>query len=59
MSAPCDRDCSFSLQAYDVDNRQFVLFYEAVDFNNVRSIGLAVSEDGLGDWCGREFVSFA
>ncbi|GLC40941.1 hypothetical protein PLESTB_000964300 [Pleodorina starrii] len=30
----------------DVDNRQFLMFYEAVATDNRRSIGLAVSKDG-------------
>lgn len=30
----------------DVDNRQFLMFYEAVAIDNRRSIGMAVSKDG-------------
>ncbi len=30
----------------DIDNRQFLMFYEAVGTDNRRSIGLAVSKDG-------------
>ncbi|RMZ57140.1 hypothetical protein APUTEX25_003597 [Auxenochlorella protothecoides] len=34
----------------DLDSRAFFMFYEAVAADNTRSIGLAVSPDGLGDW---------
>ncbi|GAX80376.1 hypothetical protein CEUSTIGMA_g7815.t1 [Chlamydomonas eustigma] len=34
----------------DIDNRQYVMFYEAVAADNTRSIGLAISKDGLKDW---------
>eukprot|EP00210_Caulerpa_lentillifera_P002493 g2390.t1 len=35
---------------YDQDNAQFLMFYEAVNDSNGRSIGLAVSKDGLENW---------
>ncbi|KAG2439414.1 hypothetical protein HXX76_004771 [Chlamydomonas incerta] len=34
----------------DVDNRQLLMFYEAVGYDNRRSIGLAVSKDGGAVW---------
>ena len=34
----------------DLDSRQFFMFYEAVGAGGTRSIGLAVSPDGLTDW---------
>lgn len=34
------------MQARDVDNRQYLMFYEAVAKSGRRSIGLAVSKDG-------------
>lgn len=34
----------------DVDNRQYLLFYEAVARDGGRCIGLAVSKDGMRDW---------
>ncbi|KAL6779595.1 CGLD10 [Auxenochlorella protothecoides x Auxenochlorella symbiontica] len=34
----------------DLDSRAFFMFYEAVAADNTRSIGLAVSPNGLGDW---------
>ncbi len=37
-------------QARDVDNRQYVLFYEAVAADNRRTIGLAVSKEGMTGW---------
>ena len=33
-----------------MDNKQYVMFYEAVAADNSRSIGLAVSPDGVSDW---------
>lgn len=38
------------LQVRDIDNRQFVMFYEAVAADNRRSIGMAVSKDGKTNW---------
>ena len=38
------------VQVYDVDNEQFVMFFEAVDGADRHSIGLAVSQDGLTNW---------
>ncbi|KAG1653711.1 hypothetical protein FOA52_004271, partial [Chlamydomonas sp. UWO 241] len=34
----------------DLDNRQYVMFYEAVAADNTRSIGMAVSKDGRKGW---------
>ena len=34
----------------DVDNRQYVMFYEAVAADNSRSIGMAVSKEGMKGW---------
>ncbi|GMH36376.1 hypothetical protein BSKO_04244 [Bryopsis sp. KO-2023] len=34
----------------DVDSGKFLMFYEAVDSKNERSVGLAVSDDGLMNW---------
>lgn len=38
------------LQVRDLQNKQFVMFFEAVDDQNVRSIGLAISKDGISGW---------
>jgi hypothetical protein len=38
------------LQVRDVDNRQYVMFYEAVAADNSRSIGMAVSKEGMIGW---------
>ena len=40
----------FHPQTRDVDNRQYVMFYEAVAADNSRSIGMAVSKDGMTGW---------
>ena len=37
-------------QIRDVDNRQYVMFYVAVAADNSRSLGMAVSKDGMKDW---------
>eukprot|EP00967_Tisochrysis_lutea_P108414 scaffold167868_cov17-Tisochrysis_lutea.AAC.1 len=34
-------------QVRDLDNRQFLMFYEAVAADGTRSIGLAASKDGI------------
>ena len=34
----------------DLDSRQYFMFYEGVGEGGVRSIGLAVSQDGIGGW---------
>ena len=49
------------MQVRDVENRQYLMFYEAVAEDNMRSIGLAVSKDGLKDWkrCPRPILTAA
>eukprot|EP00798_Chlamydomonas_sp_ICE-L_P005904 gene5904-33475_t len=39
-----------SRHVQDIENRQYVMYYEAVGVNNVRSLGMAVSKDGLKSW---------
>lgn len=41
-----NRKTAWGLQVRDVDNRQFLMFYEAVAQGGRRSVGLAVSKDG-------------
>jgi hypothetical protein len=38
------------VQVRDVDNKQYLLFYEAVAADGTRSIGLATSKDGRANW---------
>ena len=50
MASACNPCMHVPAQTRDVDNRQYVMFYEAVAADNTRSVGLAVSKDGRSDW---------
>ena len=46
----CPFICDLAIQTRDVDNRQYVMLYEAVATDNSRNIGMAVSKDGMTGW---------